>query len=367
MSSGARGARRLCVIGAIIVAGGCAVPGWVPFVGNKGAPPPAATTEAPAEDTTAAKSPLSASVTPRISLDDDSVSDRVVAIVNNDAITLMEVQETIVAAKQENRGPMPSDEELAKEFLTRLIDMRLQLQEADREKITVDEAEVDEELAARLKKVPGGPTRQQFEEALKAQGMSMDAVKRRIREALRMSKVVRRKVTLRVSVNDGEIETYLEQNRDKLEQGLPYRARNILITPEGEGPSDSAWEAARIRADVIRQQIEGGDDFEEMARRYSRDASAKDGGDLGTLKRGELAVDIENEILKLRPGQISQPYRSPLGYHLFKLESKETLEGEGLARARQQIRDILFREKYETRLNAWLKEIKQRALIEVRL
>jgi peptidyl-prolyl cis-trans isomerase SurA len=80
-----------------------------------------------------------------------------------------------------------------------------------------------------------------------------------------------------------------------------------------------------------------------------------------------LAADIENEILKLAPGQVSQPYRSPLGYHLFKLESKETLEGQGLERARQQIRDILFREKYESRLDAWLKEIKQRAIIEVRL
>ena len=290
-----------------------------------------------------------------------------VAVVNNDAITLVEVQESIVAAKQDNRGSLPSDQELAKEFLGRLIDVRLQLQEADREKITVEEIEVDEELAARLKRLPGGPTRQQFEESLKSQGLSMDAVRRRVRESIRLSKVVRRKVTLRVSVTDQEIAQYLEQNRGKLEQGLPYHARNILVVPEGDRPSDATWEAARIRADLIRQQIVDGADFAEMARQYSRDASARDGGDLGTLKRGELAVDIENEILKLAPGEVSRPYRSSLGYHLFKLESKETLDGAGLDRARQQIREILFREKYEARLEAWLKEIKQRAIIEVRL
>jgi peptidyl-prolyl cis-trans isomerase SurA len=344
------------------------VPGWVPLVGKKSpTPPPAATAESAPEEKVDAKPAAPASPANRISLDDDSVSDRVVAVVNNDAITLMEVQESVVAAKQENRGTMPPDEELAKEFLTRLIDMRLQLQEADREKIIVDDAEVDEELAARLKKFPGAPTRQQFEDALKAQGMSLDSVKRRIREGIRLARVVRRKVTLRVSVNDQEITQYLEQNRGKLEQGLPYHARNILIVPEGDRPSDAAWEAARIRADVIRQQIAEGADFGTMARQHSRDASAKDGGDLGTLKRGELTVDIENEILKLAPGDVSQPYRSALGYHLFKLESKETLEGEGLERARQQIRDILFREKYEARLDAWLSEIKQRAIIEVRL
>jgi hypothetical protein len=74
----------------------------------------------------------------RLSLDDESVSDRVVAVVNNDAITLMEVQESVVAAKQDNRGGLPPDDELAKEFLSRLIDTRLQLQEADRERITVE-------------------------------------------------------------------------------------------------------------------------------------------------------------------------------------------------------------------------------------
>ena len=91
------------------------------------------------------------------------------------------------------------------------------------------------------------------------------------------------------------------------------------------------------------------------------------GGDLGTLKRGELAQDVETQILALQPGEISKPYRSQLGYHVFRLESKEGLEGEALVRAQAQIREILFREKYEARLDAWLKELKQRAIIEVRL
>jgi peptidyl-prolyl cis-trans isomerase SurA len=110
-----------------------------------------------------------------------------------------------------------------------------------------------------------------------------------------------------------------------------------------------------------------GADFAEVAKAQSKDASARDGGDLGTMKRGELTPEIETEIVKLDPGQISPPFRSPLGYHLFRLESKETLEGEGLARAKQQIREILFRQKYDTRLEAWLREIKQRAIIEVRM
>ena len=76
---------------------------------------------------------------------------------------------------------------------------------------------------------------------------------------------------------------------------------------------------------------------------------------------------ILEDLFEAEPGEISEPYRSDLGYHVFRLESKDGLEGEGLTRARAQIREILFRQKYEARLDAWLREIRERAIIEVRM
>jgi peptidyl-prolyl cis-trans isomerase SurA len=295
----------------------------------------------------------------------EDVADRVVAVVNNDAITLVEVQEAVAAYRQESRGrATDSDEELGRQFLNRLIETRLQLQEAERDRIVVDDSEVEDELAERMKRF-GAKNRAEIEALIKSQGLTFDAVKRRVRDAVRISKVIRRKVTLRVSVTELEIDRYLAQNQDKLETGLTYHARHILVIPESG--TDAGWEAARIRADLIRTLLSDGADFGDLARKHSRDASAKDGGDLGTLKRGELAPEIESQILELEPGDISRPYRSQLGYHLFRLETKEVLEGGALQRARQQVKDILFRQKYEARLEAWLKEIKQRAIIEVRL
>jgi peptidyl-prolyl cis-trans isomerase SurA len=293
------------------------------------------------------------------------VVDRIVAVVNNDAITLGEVQEAVALYRQENRGrALDSDEVLFRQLLGRLIDARLQLQEADREKITVEDAEVEEEIAERMKRF-GAHTREELEAMVKAQGLSFEAVRRRVRDSLRVQKLVRRKVALRVSVTEAEIDRYLAENRDKLETGLTYHARHILITPETD--TDAGWEAARIRAEMIRAQLAEGADFADLARRYSRDASARDGGDLGPLKRGELAPEIEQQILALEPGQTSAPFRSRLGWHLFRLESREALEGERLQRLRQQVRDILYRQKYEARLEAWLREIKDRAIIEVRM
>ena len=138
--------------------------------------------------------------------------------------------------------------------------------------------------------------------------------------------------------------------------------------PASPAASEGALEQpAYASPELIRGQLAEGADFAAVARQHSKDASARDGGDLGTLKRGELSQEIEAEILALEAGAVSNPYRSPLGYHVFKLESKDSLEGGGLVRVKQQIREILFREKYDTRLEAWLKEIKQRAIIEVRM
>ncbi len=347
-----------------LFAGGCAVPGWVPWLGTSPPPPGPPVAARP-------KSPDVAQpgdVRLRQMSVHENVADRVIAVVNNDAITLGELQETIVAYRHESRQRGSSDEELAKQLLPKLIDNRLQLQEADREKVTVDEAEVTEELAERVKTTYGAKSLEEFERMIKEQGLTMEAIKKRLRDSLRVQRVIRRKVALRVSVTDQEIVQYLEENRAKLETGLSYHARHILVVPDEGAADDAAWEATRIKAELIVTQLtDGGADFAALARQHSRDASARDGGDLGTLKRGELSQEIENEILALTPGAVSRPYRSPLGYHVFKLESKDSLEGDGLVRVKQQIREILFREKYETRLETWLKEIKQRAIIEVRM
>jgi len=332
------------------------VPAWVPFLGDDRG--------APAAPRPAAKPRVIDR--PYVREDNDDLTERVVAVVNNDAITLGELEEAMAVSRQDPRQrPQGGDEQVMREFLNRFIESRLQLQEAERERISVEESEIDEELTERLKK-SNVKDIEEFKSVLKAQGMSYDAVRKRLRDGIKTAKVVRRKVTIRVSVTDAEIDRYLDENRPKLETGLAYHARHILIVPEG-GLTDAAWEAARIRAEVVRRQLRDGGDFAELARKNSGDATAKDGGDLGTMKRGELAQDIEARILALSPGQVSEPYRSDLGYHIFQLESKEGLEGDSVTRAKQQIREILFRQKYDARLDAWLREIRDRAIIEVRM
>lgn len=347
----------------LLLSGGC---GWL---SREKPVPPGPISEAIREAQSkapAAPAPPSTPVPPGRPAAPD-VLDRVIAVVNNDAITLSELQDTLGYYLYESKQTVKpeQEEELKEQLLGRMIESRLQLQEANREQVTVDEAEVTEQMAEVMKR-SNAKTQEEFEQIVKAQGLTLEGVKKRVRDQVMIQKVIQRKVQLRVSVTEEEIEGYFRENREKLETGLSYHARHILIAPTPPG-EEAAWEAARAQAEEVWGKVRAGEDFAELARRYSQDPTAGEGGDLGVLKQGELATDLEGQILRLRPGEASAPYRSKLGFHIFKLEWKEGLSGEALAQAKRQIRDILFRQKYAVRLAAWLEEIKKRAIIEIRL
>jgi peptidyl-prolyl cis-trans isomerase SurA len=341
--------------------GGCAVPSWVPFLGeSKGSGGAEAVGDAvPARAPILARSAANA--------DPDEVLDRVICVVNNDAITQFDVAEAeafYYFERKEEPGPPDAQQALRARILSRMIENRLQLQQAQRENITVEDAELKDGLADIMKQLKV-TDEAQLEPVLKAQGATLDQAKRRIREQILVQKVVRRKVGLRVTVTEQEVDRYFAENREKLDTGLTFEARHMLFLPAGND-SDASWETARKRAEEVREKLRQGADFAELSAASSEDGSAKDGGSLGTLKRGELAPDIEQAILALEPGQVSEPFRSELGYHLFRLDRKEVLSGERLAQARAQIREILYREKYDARLRDWLDEIRRRAIVDIR-
>lgn len=311
--------------------------------------------------------PPAAARAPDSRRDAPDVLDRVIAVVNNDVITLSELQDSLAFYLYETKETVkPGEEEALKQrLLNRMIDSRLQLQEAGRDQIAVEDAEVNEQLTDVMRRV-NAKTQEEFEQIVKAQGLTLEGVKKRLKEQVLVQKVIRRKVQLRISVTEQEIEKYFLENREKLETGLSYHARHILFAPSPPG-GEAAWDAARARAEEVWTKVRAGEDFAGLARRHSEDSTAGDGGDLGALKQGELAADLEGQILRMRPGDASAPYRSRLGFHIFKLEWKEGLTGETLTQAKQQIRDILFRQKYAARLEAWLAEIRKRAIIEIRL
>ena len=358
-----RWARPAFAVLLAVAAAGCSVPSWVPLAGKAKTPEPAPAPPPPMES----RAPILSR--PALPPDSEAVVDRVICVINSDAVTLYELDEAEAFYLYENKLQPPPEEEraaLREKVLNGIVEKRLQLQQAEKEKIVVEDSEMKEQLDEIRKKL-GASTEAQFEEQIKAQGLTLEGVKKRLYDQLMVQRIIRRRVALRVTVTEEDIDQYLNANREKLETGLTFEARHILFLPQA-GAGEDGWQSARRRADDVYGRVMAGEDFGDLAAEFSEDAAtAKNGGRLGILKRGELAADIEKAVLRLSPGEHSAPFRSEVGYHLFELDSKETLAGEQLAQARNQIRDILYRQKYDLRLKEWLVEIRSKAIIEMRL
>jgi peptidyl-prolyl cis-trans isomerase SurA len=295
--------------------------------------------------------------------DGQAVIDRVVAVVNGDAIMMSELQESIILYRREARSA-PEGGELERVVLNRLIDHRLQVQEARRQKIEITEDElrtVVEDFTRR-----NGGDREKIEAQLLAQGVTWEALRRELREQILAQRVRSRRVVRRASITEAEVSAYLAENRNRFEAGLKYHARHIAVTADPPS-SPAAWERAKQEVDEIVAALAAGTDFAELARTRSKDPSAAAGGDLGWLARGELDPSFEGPLLQVGKGEVTAPIRSAVGYHLLKLEDREEMTAERLAEARQQIRDLLVQKKAQERFDEWLDGLRRRALIAVRL
>ena len=289
--------------------------------------------------------------------DTQSVIDRVVAVVNDDVIMMSELQEAIVLSRRDSRA-QPDGPDLERTVLNRLVDHKLQVQEARRDKIEVTDDELRQTLEDFVKR--NGGDREKIAAQLRAQGVTWEALRRELRDQMLAQRVRGRRVVRRATATESEVDQYLIENRDRFDAGLKYRAGHIAVMAE-PSTSSAAWEAAKQEIDRITAALAGGADFAELARARSG------GGDLGWLARGELDPAFEKPLLALQKGQVTAPIRAGGGYHLLKLEDREELTAERLAEARQQARDLLLQKKAQERFDEWLETLRRRALIAIRL
>ena len=155
-----------------------------------------------------------------------------------------------------------------------------------------------------------------------------------------------------IEKSSGEVPAMVTQNH----------ARHILLRP---GPKLSEAEAVERLQDYRRRIVDKQDTFEELARRYSEDGSAKSGGDLGWTNPHQFVPEFEEALNALRPGEISQPIASRFGIHLIELVDRREAKL-NQREQRDMVRNIVREKKLETAFNTWAQEARARAYVEMR-
>jgi parvulin-like peptidyl-prolyl isomerase len=141
-----------------------------------------------------------------------------------------------------------------------------------------------------------------------------------------------------------------------------YRLSQILIIPR----SSEDREQARSKAAAVYAELKNGADFADLALRRSDGPEATKGGTLGFVRQGELLPPIERAIVSLEIGQITEPIETPLGLHIIRLEEKTPPQFRPFAEIKNEIAGLVYRQKSEDVYQVWLRELKNKAYIDVK-
>jgi peptidyl-prolyl cis-trans isomerase SurA len=291
--------------------------------------------------------------------------DRVVAVVNDEAITLSEIQEEgqpvvrkifqdFVGAERDRRV-----EEAEKQLMEDLINRRLMYQVAKREGMLPSTAEVNGALEE-LKRNNNATDDAQFRALLKAEGLTMEQVRRSIGERLAIGRLLARQVRSTIIIGEDELMKYYEANQEKYQRIPTAEIRHILFpVPPGEEEAK-----VRARAEAARAKVTAGEDFTRVAEQVAASGEGQ-GGDLMTVHRGELAPEIEDAAFGTPAGMVSIPLRSEAGWHLIQVERVQAERMAPFAEVRDSIRDQLFQEKFEAKRKEWLANLRAKAFIQI--
>ncbi len=209
---------------------------------------------------------------------------------------------------------------------------------------------------------------EQLEQALLAQGLSMQSYRGQIREDLQRQQLVAREIRGKVSITPEEVRRYYDAHKSEYgSKEAGFQVAHIVFTLPPDAPADQVA-AITAKAEEVYGRLQQGTDFAELARQISEDASAKDGGSLGWFKPGELLEEMDQTVAKLEVGQISKPLRTKLGVHIVKLEARRgESTGELEDAVAEQIKEKLYAQALEERFQKWLSEdLKKRHHIEIR-
>ncbi|HEY3585180.1 MAG TPA: peptidylprolyl isomerase [Casimicrobiaceae bacterium] len=250
----------------------------------------------------------------------DPVSlDRVVVVVNDEAITQWDMNEArriLVSQLKASKITPPPNDVLDKQVLERLIVQRAVLQYAKETGIRVDDTTVERTILriAEENKLAAD----EFRKVLEREGIPYANYREDIRKQILIQRVRDREVDSKVSVSDAEVDNYLATLASQAGGEDEYQLSHIYIAVPEEASSD-AVEASRRRAEQALAEVRSGKDFAQVAAAYSAAPDAPSGGDLGWRTRARLPSVFADLVQKMKPGEVSNVLRSGSGFHIVKL------------------------------------------------
>ena len=336
------------------------------------AKPPAPVLEKPGMAPEAAKDAPAAPVKKAVDPNAGRTVEEIIARVNNEIITKSEYEKARNSAEEDARQDCQgkcTPEQLRAEIdqrqktsLRDLIDQSLLVQRAKDMGVNVEP-----ELIKRLDAIRTQnkiESMEELEKAVTAQGMNWEDFKNNIRSTLLTQRVISNEVGSHITISDEEISKYYQAHKAEYVRPEQVALREIEVSTQGKRPEEIP--DLKKKAETTLQRIKDGEDFGEMAKRFSDSNTKAQGGFLGMYKRGELSKELEDKVFKMKKNELTEVTETKQGFLILQVLEHYDEGEQSLAKVKNEIMDKLYGARMEPAMREYLKTLREQSFVVIK-
>jgi peptidyl-prolyl cis-trans isomerase SurA len=295
------------------------------------------------------------------------ICNRVVAQVNNDVVTLYELDNKIkeLTGYDSSELKMKNEKkyiETRRKVLDLLVDEKIAFEKIREMGIEVTPGEIDEAIE-RIKE-SNQLTQEGLIAGLKKEEVSLKSYREEIKRQLERNRLINYEVKSKIIIREEEIKDYYSNNKDKFSIIAEVHLATIFL--KQEDPSNQEETVALLRkAEEIVLRLKKGEDFGKMAREFSQGPGAEDGGDLGLFKTAQLDPELLKVLKGMSTGDVTRPIIRQAGIQIVKLLEKQDSGVKPFEEVRDAIFEILYKEEIDKRYSSWIKGLREKAYTKI--
>ncbi len=297
------------------------------------------------------------------------VVDRIVAVVNDEIITLYDLNKTLKPYEQNIQAlgypPEKLRETLFKlrsDLLNKLVDQKLADQQIKKNKLTISMEEIDVTIE-RIKE-SRSYTDEDLRAGLAEQGLTIEEYRENLKNQLLRGKLVNREVKSKIVITREEIGKYYNEQREKYAGETKYHLWNIFIR-FSQMTDESQKQIAFGKMETVLSQLKQGRSFESFADEAPDSPESPEGTDLGLYRLDELSYQLRNAVKDMKEGEYSSILETDRGYQIIYVQKILMTDSKSLSNVEAEIEDVLYNEAIDNRYNTWLSELRKRSHIKI--
>jgi peptidyl-prolyl cis-trans isomerase SurA len=321
----------------------------------------------------AAKKPV-AGAKPPVNSDPNAgrVVEEIIARVNNEIITKSELDKARATAAEDAKQDCQNRctpeqlqvavEDRQKNALRDLIDQSLLVQRGKDMGVSVETDVIKKLDQIRLQN--NMASMEDLEKAVSAQGLNWEDFKNNLRNGILTQRVIGSEVGSHITISRDEIEKYYNEHKAEFVRPEQVALRSIEVNTEKKTPEEIA--ELKKKADTTLKRIKDGDDFAEMAKRFSDGSTAKQGGFLGVYKRGELSKELEDTVFKMRKNDVTDVMDTKQGFLILQVLEHYDEGEQSLAKVESEITDKLYGTRMEPAMREYVKTLREQSYVVIK-